>query len=127
MKARSDALKAQWQTEKQTVQRLRALREQIEQTKVEIEQAERQYDLNRAAELRYGKLADLERKLKTEEEMLSKKQGQARLLKEEVDEEDIAEVVSRWTGIKVTKLLEGRSAEAASAARRAAQARDRPG
>jgi ATP-dependent Clp protease ATP-binding subunit ClpB len=107
LKARSDALKAQWQTEKQTVQRLRALREQIEQTKVEIEQAERQYDLNRAAELKYGKLADLERKLKAEEEMLSKKQGQARLLKEEVDEEDIAEVVSRWTGIKVTKLLEG--------------------
>ncbi len=107
LKARSDALKAQWQTEKQTVQRLRSLREQIEQTKVEMEQAERQYDLNRAAELKYGKLADLERKLKTEEEMLSKKQGQARLLKEEVDEEDIAEVVSRWTGIKVTKLLEG--------------------
>jgi ATP-dependent Clp protease ATP-binding subunit ClpB len=106
-KAKADALKAQWQTEKQTVQRLRALREQIEQTKVEIEQAERQYDLNRAAELKYGKLADLERKLKAEEEMLSKKQGQARLLKEEVDEEDIAEVVSRWTGIKVTKLLEG--------------------
>ena len=107
LKARSDALKAQWQTEKQTVQRLRSLREQIEQTKVEMEQAERQYDLNRAAELKYGKLSDLERKLKTEEEMLSKKQGQARLLKEEVDEEDIAEVVSRWTGIKVTKLLEG--------------------
>jgi ATP-dependent Clp protease ATP-binding subunit ClpB len=107
LKSRSDALKAQWQTEKQTVQRLRALREQIEQTKLEIEQAERQYDLNRAAELKYGKLADLERKLKGEEEMLSKKQGQARLLKEEVDEEDIAEVVSRWTGIKVTKLLEG--------------------
>jgi ATP-dependent Clp protease ATP-binding subunit ClpB len=107
LKARSDALKAQWQTEKQTVQRLRSLREQIEQAKVEMEQAERQYDLNRAAELKYGKLADLERKLKTEEEMLSKKQGQARLLKEEVDEEDIAEVVSRWTGIKVTKLLEG--------------------
>jgi ATP-dependent Clp protease ATP-binding subunit ClpB len=107
LKARSDALKAQWQTEKQTVQRLRSLREQIEQTKVEIEQAERQYDLNRAAELKYGKLADLERKLKAEEEMLSKKQGQARLLKEEVDEEDIADIVSRWTGIPVTKLLEG--------------------
>src|SRR5262249_39148099 len=79
LRARADALKAQWQAEKQTVQRLRALREQIEQTKLEIEQAERQYDLNRVAELRYGKLADLERKLKAEEEMLSKKQGQARL------------------------------------------------
>ena len=65
-KAESDALQARWQAEKQSVQRLRALREQIEQTKIEIEQAERQYDLNRAAELKYGKLAELERTLKTE-------------------------------------------------------------
>jgi ATP-dependent Clp protease ATP-binding subunit ClpB len=107
LRARADALKAQWQAEKQVVQRLRSLREQIEQTKLEIEQAERQYDLNRAAELRYGNLADLERKLKSEEELLSKRQGPARLLKEEVDEEDIAEVVSRWTGIPVSRLLEG--------------------
>src|SRR4029453_2527434 len=76
-------------------------------TRIEIDQAERQYDLNRAAELRYGRLADLERRLRSEEEQLVKKQGQGRLLKEEVDEEDIAQVVSRWTGIKVTKLLEG--------------------
>jgi ATP-dependent Clp protease ATP-binding subunit ClpB len=107
LKAQSDALKAQWQAEKQTVQRLRSFREQIEQTKIEIEKAERQYDLNRAAELKYGKISDLERRLQDEEKRLSKKQGEARLLKEEVDEEDIAEVVSRWTGIPVSKLLEG--------------------
>jgi ATP-dependent Clp protease ATP-binding subunit ClpB len=106
LRSQSDALRAQWQSEKQGVQRLRALREQIEQTRIEIEQAERQYDLNRAAELRYGKLAELERRLQSEEGALSKKQGQARLIKEEVSEEDIAEVVSRWTGVPVTKLLE---------------------
>jgi len=105
--AQADSLKAQWQAEKQAVNRLRALREQIEQTKVEIERAEREYDLNRAAQLRYGRLAELERKLAAEEERLVKKQGPQRLLKEEVDEEDIAEVVSRWTGIPVSKLLEG--------------------
>jgi len=105
--AQADSLKAQWQAEKQAVNRLRALREQIEQTKVEIERAEREYDLNRAAQLRYGRLAELERKLAAEEERLTKKQGTHPLLKEEVDEEDIAEVVSRWTGIPVSKLLEG--------------------
>jgi ATP-dependent Clp protease ATP-binding subunit ClpB len=107
LRSRADALRAQWQTEKQAVQRLRGLREQIEQTRIEIEQAERQYDLNRAAELRYGKLADLERRLQAEEDLLAKKQGQFRMIKEEVSEEDIAEVVSRWTGVPVTKLLEG--------------------
>ncbi|MBO0727402.1 MAG: AAA family ATPase, partial [Blastocatellia bacterium] len=86
LRSQADALRAQWQSEKQGVQRLRGLREQIEQTRVEIEQAERQYDLNRAAELRYGKLAELERRLQSEEELLAKKQGQARLIKEEVGE-----------------------------------------
>jgi ATP-dependent Clp protease ATP-binding subunit ClpB len=107
LKADADALKARWQAEKHAVQQLRQLREQIEQTKVEVAQAERQYDLNRAAELKYGKLNELERRLKTEEERLSHQQGPDRLLKEEVDEEDIAEVVSRWTHIPVSKLLEG--------------------
>lgn len=107
LKSQADALRAQWQAEKQAVQRLRAMREQIEQTKLEIEQAERQYDLNRAAELKYGKLTELERKLQAEEELLSKKQSGSRLIKEEVDEEDIAQVVSRWTGVPVSKLLEG--------------------
>lgn len=106
-KARADALRAQWQVERQAVDRLRKLREDLDQTRVEIEQAERAYDLNRAAELRYGKLQDLERRLQSEEEILAKKQGSSRLIKEEVDEEDIAEVVSRWTGIPVAKLMEG--------------------
>jgi ATP-dependent Clp protease ATP-binding subunit ClpB len=107
LKSQADALRAQWQAEKQVVQRLRSLREQIEQTRIDIEQAERQYDLNRAAELKYGRLTELERKLQAEEELLTKKQGGTRLIKEEVDEEDIAQVVSRWTGIPVSKLLEG--------------------
>lgn len=107
LKTESDALKLRWQAEKQGVQLLRQLREEIEATKVEVEQAELQYDLNRAAELKYGKLIGLEKKLGAEEELLSKKQGATRLIKEEVDEEDIAQVVSRWTGIPVTKLLEG--------------------
>jgi ATP-dependent Clp protease ATP-binding subunit ClpB len=106
LKAEGAALQARWQTEKEAVSRLRALREELEQTRLEIEKAERAYDLNRAAELKYGKLIELERKLREEEEKLSSYKG-PRLLKEEVDEEDIAEVVSRWTGIPVSKLLEG--------------------
>jgi ATP-dependent Clp protease ATP-binding subunit ClpB len=105
-KATADALKARWQNEKQAVQQLQSLREQLEETKRNIELAERQYDLNRAAELKYGKLPELEKKLKAEEERI--KQGSAsRLIKEEVGEEDIAAVVSRWTHIPVSKLLEG--------------------
>jgi ATP-dependent Clp protease ATP-binding subunit ClpB len=106
LRAKSDALKARWQAEKQSIQRVRELREQIEQTKIAIEQAERNYDLNRAAELKYGKLTELERKLRAETERVEQKGG-ARLIKEEVDEEDIARVVSRWTGVPVSKLLEG--------------------
>ena len=87
--------------------RLRELRRRIEETKVEIEKAERQYDLNRVAELKYGTLAQLERELAAEEEQLTKKEGATRLIKEEVDEDDVAEVVARWTRIPVTKLLEG--------------------
>ena len=103
----ADALQARWQNEKQAVARLGALREQIEQTRLEIEQAERQYDLNRAAELKYGKLIQLERQLKEQQEALAKQDGASRLIKEEVGEEDIAQVVSRWTGVPVTKLMEG--------------------
>jgi ATP-dependent Clp protease ATP-binding subunit ClpB len=107
LQSETDALKAQWQAEKDSVQKLRSLREQIEQTRHDIELAERQYDLNKAAELKYGKLIGLEKQLKEAEANLAGKQGQVRLLKEEVDEEDIAEVVSRWTGIPVSKLIEG--------------------
>jgi ATP-dependent Clp protease ATP-binding subunit ClpB len=107
LKEQQHALQARWQSEKTAAVKLRELREQIEQTKVQIEQAERQYDLNRVAELRYGKLASLERELHDQEAQLASRDGHARLSKEEVDEEDIAEVISRWTGIPVTKLLEG--------------------
>ena len=107
LKSGADALKAQWQAEKQAVQELGSIRKQIEQVKLEVEQAERQYDLNRAAELRYGQLGELERKLQAEEKSLNKKQGQKRLLREEVDEEDVAKVVSGWTGIPLARLVEG--------------------
>jgi ATP-dependent Clp protease ATP-binding subunit ClpB len=101
----SDGLRARWQREKDMVAALRSLREQAEATKQEIEVAERQYDLNRVAELRYGRLAGLERQLAAKEAELGRNEG--RLLKEEVDEDDIAAIVSRWTGIPVQKLLEG--------------------
>ena len=107
LKSERDTLQTQWQSEKSAAVLLRALREQIEETKVQIEQAERQYDLNRVAELRYGRLADLEKHLQAGEQALGSGDGPGRLSKEEVDEEDIAEVISRWTGVPVTKLLEG--------------------
>jgi ATP-dependent Clp protease ATP-binding subunit ClpB len=99
-------LRLRWDAEKNAAIKLRTIRDQIEQAKVQIEQAERQYDLNRVAELRYGTLPKLQKELAAEEEQLARKDG-ARLSKEEVDEDDIAGVISRWTGIPVTKLLEG--------------------
>jgi len=107
LRTKADALRAQWEAEKEVIGRLRKLREEIEQVKHEIEKAEREYDLNRAAELRYGRLSALERELKDEEKRLVQKQSTGRLLREEVTEEEVAEVVSRWTGIPVTKLMEG--------------------
>ncbi len=107
LKSEADALKAQWQAEKNSVQKLREIRGEIEQTRHQIELAEREYDLNKAAELKYGKLSGLERELKQAEAKLAGKQDQVRLIKEEVDDEDIAEVVSRWTHIPVSRLLEG--------------------
>jgi ATP-dependent Clp protease ATP-binding subunit ClpB len=107
LKSHADALRARWQAEKSSVDKVRGMRAEIDQTRIEVEQAERRYDLNKAAELKYGKLHELERQLKAAEEDLSKKEDRDRLLKEEVDEEDVASVVSRWTHIPVTKLLEG--------------------
>jgi ATP-dependent Clp protease ATP-binding subunit ClpB len=101
------SLRVRWDAEKNAAVKLRELREQIEQTKVAIEQAERQYDLNRVAELRYGKLAELQKELAVEEQRLKSQEDGARLSKEEVDEDDIAGVIARWTGIPVSKLLEG--------------------
>jgi ATP-dependent Clp protease ATP-binding subunit ClpB len=103
LKGESDALQAQWQSEKAAVVKLSAVKEQIEQTRIQIEQAERQYDLNKVAELRYGKLAQLERDLAA----MTATSERPRLMKDAVDEEDIAAVVSRWTGVPVSKLLEG--------------------
>ena len=106
LKADADAMKARWQAEKQSVQQVQGIREEIEHTKVEIERAERQYDLNRAAELKYGTLPELEKKLQAVEELSSRNKDN-RLVKEEVSEEEIAGIVSRWTGVPVSKLLEG--------------------
>ena len=111
LRGQVDILLVQWQSEQETVLQLRAIRQQIEQTKIEIEQAERQYDLNRAAELKYGDLSQLEQQLDEEQDRLTQKQGDHQLLKEEVDEGDIADVVSRWTGIPVSKLIEGETAK----------------
>ncbi|MCX5727240.1 MAG: AAA family ATPase, partial [Nitrospirae bacterium] len=101
------ALKTRWDSEKSSVGRLRKTREAMEEVKQAMERAERAYDLNRVAELRYGELPRLERELALEQEQLGKKQGESRLLKEEVDEDDIAAIVSRWTGIPVSRLVEG--------------------
>ena len=106
LKAQQQQLRARWETEKQAIQRLRSLKEAIEKVKQAVEQAQREYDLNRAAELKYGKLAQLERQLVDEEKRLHE-QGNMQLIKEEVDEDDIAAVVARWTGIPVSRLLEG--------------------
>ena len=126
LKAQQQELRARWEVEKQAIARLRSLKEEIEKAKVAIEQAQREYDLNRAAELKYGKLAQLERQLADEEKRLHE-QGNMQLLKEEVDEDDIAAVVARWTGIPVSRLLEGEKGKTAPAGRASAQARGRPG
>ena len=107
LKAQGDGMRAQWEAEKQAIASVRTLREEIEQVRREIEQAERAYDLNRAAELRHGKLPELERRRKAEEERITAGQEGHRLLREEVTEDEIAEIVSRWTGIPVTRLVEG--------------------
>ena len=100
LKTSSASMRAQWQADQEALKKQREIREQIEQTKIDIEQAERAYDLNKAAELKYGKLTGLEKQLEAGKTTTA-------LLKEEVDEEDIAQVVSRWTGIPLSKLMEG--------------------
>ncbi len=107
LRSESDALRARWDSEKAAIGKLRDLRKRIEETNVEIDKAERQYDLNRVAELKYGTLAQLQKDLAAEEARLTAGSGAPRLMKEEVDEEDIADVVSRWTGVPVSKLMEG--------------------
>jgi len=106
-RAEVDALRAQWDAERQALKRVQELRRELEQIRLEAEQAERNYDLNRAAELRHGRLPDLERRLQAEEQRLTAKQAGKRLLREVVTEAEIASIVSRWTGIPVSRLTEG--------------------
>jgi ATP-dependent Clp protease ATP-binding subunit ClpB len=107
LRAEADAQHAQWDAERQAIRRVQELRGQLEQLRHEAEEAERNYDLNRAAELRYGQITVLERKLQAAEEQLSSKQGEKRLLREVVTEDEIAEIVAAWTGIPVARLQEG--------------------
>ncbi|MCC7353628.1 MAG: ATP-dependent chaperone ClpB, partial [Anaerolineae bacterium] len=100
-------MRAQWQMEKDAIQEIRTTKEQIEQVKLEIEQAQRRVDYNRASELQYGTLVGLERKLKEQEERLKARQQGKQMLNEEVTDEDVAEVVAKWTGIPVSRLMEG--------------------
>jgi len=107
LQAKASAMRAQWEAEKFAIQKVQTLREEIERIRYEISVAERNYDLNRAAELKHGRLPEFAQRLKAEEEMLASKQGVGRLLREEVTDEEIAEIVSRWTHIPVTRLVEG--------------------
>src|SRR4051812_30845101 len=107
LRAEADAMRAQWEAERQALRKVQDLRKQIEEVRLEAERAERDYDLNRAAELRHGQLPELERRLQAEEEQLAARQGGHRLLREEVTEEEIASIVARWTGIPVSRLQEG--------------------
>jgi ATP-dependent Clp protease ATP-binding subunit ClpB len=106
LKEKSGSMKAHWQQEKEIITRIRSLKEELEKTGNEAEQAERDADLARAAELKYGKSMELAKKLEEENKKLAKLQEEKKMLKEEVDEEDIADTVSRWTGIPVTRLME---------------------
>jgi ATP-dependent Clp protease ATP-binding subunit ClpB len=107
LRGQSDVLKSQWQSEKEVIAELRAKREEIESVKIEIERAERLTDLAKAAELRYGRQVLLEKELREAEAKLAEMQQHGQMLKEEVREDDVAEVVAKWTGIPVSKLLEG--------------------
>ncbi len=107
VRGQSDALRAQYESEKKAIQHVQGLREQIEQVRREVELAERNYDLNKAAELRHGKLPTLEAQLRAEETRIAEKADAAQLLREEVTEEEIAQIVARWTGIPITRLVEG--------------------
>ena len=107
LKEKMTVMSSKWENEKKAIHHVGALRKELEQTHQQIEKAEREYDLNRAGELKYGRLPELEKELSTEEEKLRSKSNESPLLREEVDEEEIARIVSRWTGIPLAKLVEG--------------------
>jgi ATP-dependent Clp protease ATP-binding subunit ClpB len=107
LKETQSALNAQWQAEKGVMDHIQTLKEEMDHLNIQIQQAERDYDLNRAAELKYGKLADLNRQLQNAEGQLSSTQSSGKsLLQKEVTEADIAEIISKWTGIPISKLVE---------------------
>ena len=105
IKEKANTLRAQYETEKENISKVRTMREEIEKVRHEIEKAEREYDLNRAAQLRHGTLPDLEKKIENEEKAIAS--AGARLLREEVTDEEIAQIIAKWTGIPVTRLIEG--------------------
>ncbi|HKZ32952.1 MAG TPA: ATP-dependent chaperone ClpB [Vicinamibacteria bacterium] len=107
LKERSAGMKAHWQQEKDAIQKIRSVKEQIEKTRTEVELSTRRGDLARASELQYGTLPNLDKQLAAENETLAQLQSKQKMLKEEVDAEDVAEVVAKWTGIPVSRLLEG--------------------
>src|SRR5438309_603252 len=107
LRERAHAMKAQWQAEKEAIVEVRETKERLEQAHREAERAERDADLQRAAELRYGEIPELERSVREHEAKLQELQSGSTMLKEEVDDEDVAEVVAKWTGIPVSKLMEG--------------------
>ena len=107
LQQQENELKAKWEAEKQAILRVRAIKKEIDEVNSQMEEAERAYDLNRMSELKYGQLPELQKKLAEEEAVIAAKSKDEQLLKEEVGEEDIAKVVSRWTGIPVTKMLTG--------------------
>ena len=106
MRPTETSYKAKWQSEKELVNKIQQNKKEIEQLKFEADKAEREGDYGRVAEIRYGKLQALENEIKSIQEDLKKKQGDSALIKEEVTAEDIADVVSRWTGIPVSKMLQ---------------------
>ena len=107
LREKFSVMKAQWEKEKKSIDKVQKLREEIEQVNAEIERAQREYDLNKAAELQYGRLPELKRQLAEEEKHAEEGKGQHTLLRDRVTEDEIARIVSRWTGIPVTKLVEG--------------------
>ena len=107
LKEKSGGMKAKWQSEKEEIEKMRSAKEQLEQAKLELEQARNANDLNKAAELQYGTIPELEKLLSEEQARLAELQTDGVYLKEEVDEEDVAEVVAKWTGVPVSKMLEG--------------------
>jgi len=107
LKEEAGALKARWQREKELIEAMNRLKEKMDSLKIEEQNAERAGDLGKVAEIRYGKLIETENEIKKMAEKLSEIQKKGKMLKEEVDEEDVAQVVSKWTGIPVSKMLEG--------------------